>query len=85
MGIVGSKIRKASKPKNFKEFIIQDLREEFFKMGDIFQKSSGNPVDQVTRSKTSFIPKGFERELSASRASVVSIRCRYFLSTHTCC
>jgi hypothetical protein len=56
MRIVGSKIRKASTPKNFKEFIIRDPREEFFKRGDIFQQRSGHSVDQVTRSKTSFIP-----------------------------
>jgi hypothetical protein len=59
MGIVGFKIRKASTPKNFKEFIIRDPKEEFFKRGDIFQQRSGHPVDQVTRSKTKLHPKRF--------------------------
>jgi hypothetical protein len=38
MGIVGFKIRKASTPKNFKEFIIRDPKEEFFKRRDFSTK-----------------------------------------------
>lgn len=59
MRIIGVKIREACTPKYFKESIVRSAAKKFLKLRLIFQPWSGQPIDEVARSETRLILKGF--------------------------